>query len=295
MKRLILLVLISIALIFAAPRVYAAAAAVKTISLGFVSEKPPDEVQAHFKDFITYIAKKLNVEGKVVTAPTVSQLAKDLEQKRVDFYMDSPYPTFLINRQGSAMLLLRRWKSGMGEYHSIIFTKKDGPVKQLTDLKGKLLAFEDPGSTSAYFLPKVYLMKKGLKLTEKSGPLSPIGPREVGYVFTYSTATTVDLVLSGKAGGGAFSNDDYARIGDKQAQISKLAETESFPRNLVSVRKDLDPAVVKRLKDILLDMDKDEEGRKVLAKTDETNKFDILPGGEEAMRRKLQGVFQGRE
>lgn len=295
MKRFALLLPALIALIAAAPRAESAARDAKTIALGFVSEKPPAEVEAHFKDFALYVGKKLNLEGKVVTSPTVSQLAKDIEQKRVDFYMDSPYPTYLINRQGTAMLLLRRWKSGMAEYHSIVFTKKDGPVKKLDDLKGKLIAFEDPGSTSAYFLPKVFLMKKGLRLTEKAGPLSPVGAKETGYIFTYSTATTVDLVVSGKAGGGAFSNDDYGRIGDKQAQIVKLAETAPFPRNLVSVRKDLDPALVKRLKEVLLAMDKDEEGQKVLAKTDETNKFDALPGGEEAMRRQLQELFRGKD
>jgi ABC-type phosphate/phosphonate transport system substrate-binding protein len=138
-------------------------------------------------------------------------------------------------------------------------------------------------------------MKKGLRLTEKAGPLSPVGAKETGYIFTYSTATTVDLVISGKAAGGAFSNDDYNRIGEKQAQIVKLGETDSFPRNLVSVRKDLNPATAKRLKEVLLAMDKDEEGKKVLAKTDDTNKFDALPGGEEAMRRQLQNLFQGKD
>jgi phosphate/phosphite/phosphonate ABC transporter binding protein len=295
MKRLVFFLPILIALHVASPEAGAAAANPKTITLGFVSEKPPAEVEAHLKDFIDYVGKKLSLEGKVVAAPTVSQLARNIEQKRVDFYMDSPYPTYLINRSGGAMVVLRRWKSGMGEYHSIVFTKKDGPVKQVGDLKGKLIAFEDPGSTSAYFLPKIYLMKKGLRLTEKAGPLSPVGSKETGYIFTYSTATTVDLVVSGKAAGGAFSNDDYNRVGDKQAQIVKLAETDSFPRNLVSVRKDLNAATAKRLKEVLLAMDKDEEGKKVLAKTDETNKFDALPGGEEAMRRQLQNLFQGKD
>jgi phosphate/phosphite/phosphonate ABC transporter binding protein len=294
MKRLLFFLPVLIVLIAAAPMAHGAARDMKTITLGFVSEKPAAEVEAHLKDFADYVGKKLNLEGKVVTAPTVSQLAKDIEQKRIDFYMDSPYPTYLVNRSGASMLLLRRWKSGMAEYHSIVFAKKDGPVKKVDDLKGKLFAFEDPGSTSAYFLPKVFLMKKGLRLTEKGGVDSQVAPKEIGYVFTYSTAKTVDLVLSGKAAGGAFSDDDYKRTGDKQAQIVKLGETAPFPRNLVSVRKDLDPAIVKRLKDVLLAMDKDEEGKKVLAKTDETNKFDALPGGEEAMRRQLQDLFRGK-
>jgi phosphonate transport system substrate-binding protein len=122
-----------------------------------------------------------------------------------------------------------------------------------------------------------------------------VGPKEIGYIFTYSTAKTIDMVLTGKAAGAAFSDDDYAQTDDQtKAQIVKLAETDPFPRNLVSVRKDFDPALTKRLKEILLEMANDGEGRKILAKTDATDKFDALPGGEEAMRRQLVELFRPR-
>ncbi|HEY1267688.1 MAG TPA: phosphate/phosphite/phosphonate ABC transporter substrate-binding protein [Candidatus Binatia bacterium] len=294
MNRRIALVVAGCALFFAA-HARAAGQGTKTIALGFVSEKPPAEVEAHLKDFIGYVAGKLNVEGKVVTAKTPSQLANAIETKKVDFYMDSPYPTYLVNRNGASVLLLRRWKNGKAEYRSVVFTKKDGPVKKLDDLKGKLIAFEDPGSTSAYFLPKVYLMKKGLTLTEKPAPDSRVATKEIGYVFTYSTAKTIEMVLTGKVAGAAFSDDDFAKADDQaKAQIAKLAETGAFPRNLVSVRKDLDPGLAKKLKDVLLGMANDAEGRKALANTDATDKFDPLPGGEEAMRRQLVELFRPR-
>ncbi|HEY1371613.1 MAG TPA: phosphate/phosphite/phosphonate ABC transporter substrate-binding protein [Candidatus Binatia bacterium] len=295
MNRRIALVVAGCALFFAAAHARAAGQGAKTIALGFVSEKPPAEVEAHLKDFVAYVAGKLNVEGKVVTAKTPSQLANAIETKKVDFYMDSPYPTYLVNRNGASVLMLRRWKNGRAEYRSIVFTKKDGPVKKLDDLKGKLIAFEDPGSTSAYFLPKVYLMKKGLTLTEKPAADSRVAPKEIGYIFTYSTAKTIDMTLAGKVAGAAFSDDDFANAADQaKAQIAKLAETGAFPRNLVSVRKDLDPAMTKKLKEVLLGMANDAEGRKVLANTDATDKFDPLPGGEEAMRRQLVELFRPR-
>ena len=280
----------------AAAQVHAAGQApVKSITLGFVSEKPQPEIEGRFQDFMRYVGQKLSVETKVVAAPTVSQLTRLLDEKKVDFYMDSPYPTYLVNRQGAARLLLRRWKSGMAEYHSIIFAKKNSRVNGLGDLKGKIIAFEDPGSTSAYFLPKVFLLKKGFQLTEKPAPESKLLPKETGYIFTYSTAKTVDLVLSDKAAAGAFSNDDYEGIDEKaKAQIVKLGETESLPRSLVSIRKDLDPGMAKRLKETLSAMQNDEEGRKILAQTDGTTKFDLLPGGEEAMRRRLVELFRPR-
>ncbi|HEX5607939.1 MAG TPA: PhnD/SsuA/transferrin family substrate-binding protein, partial [Candidatus Binatia bacterium] len=94
---------------------------------------------------------------------------------------------------------------------------------------------------------------------------------------------------------GAFSTDDYAALEDtKKPLVSILAETESVPRHLVSVRKDLPEAVVNRLKSVLLAMNQDKEGQQILQQTDKTTKFDSLPGGEEVVRRKLVELYRAR-
>jgi phosphonate ABC transporter substrate-binding protein len=40
------------------------------------------------------------------------------------------------------------------------FTRNNGATKRLEDLQGKMIAFEDPESTSDYFLPKMLFSKK---------------------------------------------------------------------------------------------------------------------------------------
>jgi len=42
----------------------------------------------------------------------------------------------------------------------------------------------------------------------------------------------------------------------------------------------------------LLSMSQDEEGRTIMLQTDNTTRFDLLPGGEEAVRRKLIETFR---
>ena len=269
------------------------------ISLGLVSETSQKEIEEHFREFARYAAKRLSsataTEGRVVVAPGPLQLAKLLEEKKVDFYMESPYPTYLINKQGAAVLILRRWKGGLAEYRSLIITKRDSGVSRLEDFRGKMIAFEDPGSTSGYFLPKVMLLKKGFRLKEKSGLAAKVSPGEVGYVFGSTDRNVVNLVLAKRVAAGAVSSDDHATLDEKiRSDVAILAETEPFPRHLVSVRKDLPPAVTKRLKEILLSMDQDDEGRKILHRIDNTTKFDLLPGGEPMVRRKLVELFRPR-
>jgi phosphonate transport system substrate-binding protein len=232
----------------------------------------------------------------VLIAPTAAQLMKLLEEKHVDFYMESPYPTYLINHLGAATLLLRRWKGGMGEYRSLIFTGKESAVARLEDLRGKIIAFEDAGSTSGYFLPKLLLLKKGFSVVEKAGLGAKVAAGEIGYIFAETDKNIVNLVLQRKAAAGAISNDDYAGLDDKsKTLIASLGESESMPRQLVSVRKDMPEPVVKRLKEILLKMHEDEEGGKILRQTDNTTKFDPLPGGAEAVRRKLVELYRPRD
>lgn len=269
----------------------------KTITLGLVSGTAQKEVETHFQDFVRYVAGKLGsrpeIEGKVIVVGAPLQMARLLEEKKIDFYMESPYPTYLINKQGAAVLLLRRWKSGMAEYRGLIFSKKGGETSGLEQLRGKMIAFEDSGSTSGYFLPKVLLLKKGFKLSEKPRPDAKVGAKEIGYVFGSTDANVVNLVLSSQVAAGAFSNNDYSALDDaKKAEIAILAQTEPFPRHLVSVRKDLDSVVKNRLKETLLSMHQDNEGRSIMQQTDNTTKFDLLPGGEEVIRRKLVETFR---
>jgi phosphonate transport system substrate-binding protein len=271
----------------------------KTLTLGIVSQIHQKEIEEHFRDFVGYVAKKLSsaIEGRIIIAPAPPELAALLADKKVDFYMESPYPTYVINDvHGAGKLLLRRWKGGMAEYRALIFTKRNSATRHLDDLRGKIIAFEDPGSTSGYFLPKFFLSRRGLKLSEKTRTEPNVSPGEVGYIFAYSQEALVDLVLENQVAAGAFSDDDYAALDEKKkSEIAVLAETDRLPRHLLSVRKDLAPALAKRLEEILLSMNEDPEGRSILERTDATTKFDPLPGGEEGMRRRLLETFYSPE
>ena len=270
----------------------------QTVSLGIVSEINQSLIADHFSDFVRYVAGKLSsasdIEGKVVIASTPFQLARLIEQRKVDFYMESPYPTYLVNDvQGVARLMLRRWKGGMAEYRSLIFTKKNGEINRLEDLRGKVLVFESPDSTSGHFLPRHFLTRKGFKFIDKSRFDPYASPTDIGYLFAGSQEKVVDWVLTKKAAAGAFSDDDYARLDEKKrSDIIILGETERLPRHLVSVRKDFSPALADRLAKILLSMHENDQGRKILKNTDDTTKFDLLPEGDAGLRRRLSEIFQ---
>lgn len=286
-----------------APHLYAQprdGVAGETLSLGLVSQTDRQQIEEHFRDFADYVRRKVApnsaVLAKVVVAGTAPELAKLLGERKVHYYMESAYPTYVINDvHNAAKLLLRRWKGGLADYYSVVFVKTGSPIKRLEDLKGKTIAFEDPGSTSGYLLPKLFLQRHGLKLAEQRQGAAPAGAADLVYVFAQSQEKLVDAVLSGRAAAGAFSNDDLAAIDPKKkSEIAVLAQTDWLPRHLLSIRRDLPIGTAESLQAVLLGMHENPDGKKILEKADGTTKFDLLPGGETAMRRRLLDSFYSK-
>jgi phosphonate transport system substrate-binding protein len=272
-------------------------AEVKAIHLGLVSEINKAAIEEQFRDFVRYVSRRIapgsETDDKVIIAPTPFELAKLLEQRRVDYYFESVYPTYTINYVHNAgKMLLRRWKGGASEYQSMIFTKRDGGIKQLADLRGKMMIFEDPGSTSGYLMPKLFMSRNGFKLVEKKSYDPNAVPTDIQYSFAYLRSKLIEAVLTKQVAAGAISDDDYAGLDEKRkSEMVILAETEKLPRHLVSVRIDLAPQTVGKLNDLLVAMHDDAEGQRILKKTDQTTKFDPLPGGEAALKKRLLDSF----
>jgi len=267
------------------------------ITLGLVSASQQLEIREYFEPFVTYVARKIfaapGAQGKVLVVSSLPELARLLEQKGVDFYMESPYPTYVINQvHGAGRVLLRRWKGGLAEYRSLIVTAKDGGIDRLESLRGTKIAFEDPESTSGYFLPKFFLQRNGFKLSPITDNTAQPSPAAITYIFAGKTDKVLDFVLARQVSAGAMSDDDFSLLEpQKKDRLNVLAQTDFLPRHLVSVRKDLSQEASERLAAILQAMHEDSTGRQILSKMDNTMKFDNLPGGEEAMRRRLLDTF----
>ena len=112
----------------------------------------------------------------------------------------------------------------MAQYYSVIFTRRNSGLKRLEDLKGKIIVFEDPGSTSGYLMPKLFLQRHGLKLTEKARVDPNSAATDVGYIFADSQDRLVEAVLTQQSAAGAFSNDDLTALDDKKKnEVAQLS------------------------------------------------------------------------
>lgn len=255
------------------------------INIGSIGVDPADEIKK-FLPLADYLAKQLQSagidQGRVVVAKSIPQMATYVREGKVDLYIDSPFPSVAVSRLSGSKFLARRWKKGLAEYHSVIFTRKEAPIDRLEDLRGKIVAFEEPFSSSGYFLPKLVLAQRGLKLIHKSQTSDPVGPDEIGYAFSLDDETTMVWVLRGRVAAGAMDNQAYLKEArGKLDDLKIIHETFPLPRHVVTYRADLSPSLVGQIKEVLLKMNQSEEGRKALQAFEKTTKFDEL--SDEAM------------
>ena len=252
----------------------------KTFIIGIASESN-DLVAEDTKEYETlanYISSKLVSKGitasKVINLVSISGMAQLMRQGRIDILIDSPFPTYVINQLSGAQPIAIRWKNGYEKYNSVIYANASSGIKTLNDLKGKMLVFEDPYSTSGYFLPKSELLDKKYKLVEKTrGQI--VGKDEIGYYFSFDGYGEVDKGNAAAAVEIGYKFDENLAL--HPGAYIVLFKTIDVYRHVVLARSDMDPTLKSELMSILLDMNKDPKGIKVLADISQTSKFSILP------------------
>jgi phosphonate transport system substrate-binding protein len=207
-------------------------------------------------------------------------MVEELREGRVDVFIESPFPAAFVWTHGDMTPILRRWKRGKESYHSVVFTRADNGAESLTDLAGTIIAFGEPFSTTGFLMPKAALTSAGLWLVNYEDPAASVPPDRVGYVFSNDAENTMFWVLKEKVVAGAVNADYYeALAGELIDELRILHTTQAVPRNVVCVRNGLEPEMVEALRQVLLEMHLDDEGRAVLQGFQETSHFDLFPGG----------------
>ncbi|GBC63070.1 metal-binding protein [Desulfonema ishimotonii] len=231
-----------------------AVSAGEPMTLGMIGSRPSRLIQ-RFTPLVGYLSTRGVAVDKVVIARSLEEMAEKFRSGEADFVFESVYGALKLMDETGAVPVLIREKSGVKMYNSVIFVKKDSPVQALKDLNGKVIAFEDPASTSSFMLPRAILENAGLKLRESRKPV----PGFVACYFSKNDDNTIAQVRLGrKVDAGGIKKSEV----ENKPEFRLLSPESAYvPRHVLVVRKGLPSD---ELRNVLLGMKDDPDAQDVL-------------------------------
>ncbi len=136
----------------------------KTVKFGILSGENEQDRLARFKGFEEYMEKTLSVDLEIFTAGNYDGVVQALAADQIEFAFlgSSAYAAAYTASEGGVQpILATESQNGATGYFSIVTVRCDSGYKSIDDLKGKVLAFADPDSTSGYAVPLYNLAQQG--------------------------------------------------------------------------------------------------------------------------------------
>lgn len=157
----------------------------KEFDFGITSSENQRDAVARYQGFANYMSKKLGIPFKIHWGTDYAAIIEALHTGKIqgavigsaNFALGDKVMGKMIEPFGTSQS-----KDGAIGYYSVIVVRKDSPYKSVQDLKGKVLAWADPNSTSGYAVPSYYLRKAGIDPATFFGKTPFSGSHEMGIV-----------------------------------------------------------------------------------------------------------------
>lgn len=270
----------TIAVLAPTPLQAAAADDSNVLVIGRISDDP----KAHYeqlKPLLDYVVPRMaNVgirEGRILMARDAQQMNSYLRRGRVDWVTETAGTAMLLQKGSGARPLLLTERDGVSRYRTVFFARRDSGIRSLADLRGRSVAFQNPLSTSAYYVPASELIGAGLTLEILLSPMDRPASGSVGYLFARSELNIATWVHKRLVDVGVMSNLDWQNPQRVPLAFRRdfilIRETPEYPRALEMVRGSLDPKVEARLRQVLIEAANDPDAREALLRFFKTTRF----------------------
>lgn len=228
------------------------------IKLGIASVISPQATRIGYDDFVNYLEEKLDSPVILIQGKTYEETNQLIKEGKVDIAFVCSLAYVLGQNQEIMDGIAAPEVNGEALYRSYLIAKKDSSIQNLEDLRGKRFAFTDPDSYSGR-LAVLYLLKNNGE--------SPDSFFEKIF-YTYSHDYSVKAVASGLVDGAAVDSLVYDQMKELELEeiqdlkVIKAGDWVGTPPIVVS--KQISKELKDQLEDILLHMDDDSKGKKIL-------------------------------
>ena len=230
----------------------------KPIIMSFVPSGDTQDILASGDTLAQMLTERtgLNVEATVGTDFSSVREAMCAGQAHIGWLNTFNYVMAAEQCGVDAALVTSRF--GTTTYAGQIIVRADSGIKTLQDLKGKVMCWVDPASTSGYIIPRIMLAAEGVDPDKDFSQTIEAG----------SHNNVVTQVYNGDCDAGATFSD--ARTGieeefpDVLEKVVVLANTSDIPNDSVAFIADFPAAMRDQIVNALLDISGTPEGQEAL-------------------------------
>ena len=208
-----------------------------------------------YQPMIDYINRHLSEsELRLEASRNYAAYDKKLFSGHFHFSLPNPYQTVTATKNGYKIF------GKMGDdknFRGIILIRKDSNIKEVEDLKGKVVSYPAPTALAATMMPQWYLYQHGLNINT-----------EITNSYVGSQESSIMNVYLGKSAAASTWPPPWRAFIKKRPEVAKDVmikwQTSSLPNNGLVVRKDIPQALVDKISKIIFSLHTHDEGKKIL-------------------------------
>jgi phosphonate transport system substrate-binding protein len=198
----------------------------------------------------------LNIVANVGTDFAAVREAMGAEQAHIGWLNTFNY--VLANETYNVDVGLVTQRFGSTTYNGQINVNADAGIETLEDLRGKVMCWVDPNSTSGYIIPRIMLQAEGIDPDEDFSETIEAG----------SHNNVIIQVYNGECDAGASYVDARSAVAedfpDVEEQVLVLAETTDIPNDSVAFIEEFPEEMRQEIVTALLEIAGTEEGQEAL-------------------------------
>ncbi len=218
----------------------------------------PDKSFASYQLFTKYLAARLKTPVRLIQRKTYLEVNEMLRNGSVHFALVCTGAFVMGDREFGMDLIAVPRHLGKAEYYSFIIVREESPIREIKDLEGKRMALTDPLSNSGYFYPMFLVRQMGKDPNRFFSQM----------LFTYSHDSSMQAVLEGIADVAAVDSLIFDYEVERNRALGRslriIHKSPPFGINPIVASRTTPKGVVEAVKQILLGMDHDADGRRIL-------------------------------
>ena len=229
----------------------------KVFIIGIHPLHNPKRLQEVFGPIAKYLSQNIQgVNFKIEASRNYAIYDKKLYSRKFHFALPNPFQTVNSLKHGYNVFAKM---SDDENFRGIFLVRKDSNIKNVMDLKGHAVSFPAPTALAATMMPQYYLQQHGLNVMQ-----------DIDIKYVGSQESSIMNVMLGNTKAGATWPPPWRALSKERPDLLKelkiVWQTQSLPNNSLVVRDDIDKSIVSKVKKLLLNLHKQQEGKKWLAK-----------------------------